>query len=180
MNSHSVVRRRITSICTAFAAAGAAVAVMAAPASAGNPGECLSPAFGVLACGIIHNSGAMPIGIFNNWDRPVPGRPDTDNWNQYAQSHPQTASAIWDYWSDPENESEPDHKDGMTAALLPPGAASQSLGPKFQDSDGFYIGEGMRALVDIGPSHFCLIGPIYYQIHNDWPRVDVAAGPSIC
>lgn len=69
----------------------------------------------------------------------------------------------------------------MTAKLLPGHTNSQSIGYYFQDTDGFYIGPGMRAQVDIGSvSHTCVVGPIYYRVYGIEPTVNVTAGPSVC
>ncbi|MEV5840249.1 hypothetical protein [Nocardia sp. NPDC052112] len=169
MKIQSVVHRRVAMTLTAVAVACGVAAAVATPASAGEPGEC-DP-----LCGIIDNTGAVAIGVFNSLDRPVPGYPDTDDWEHYARTHPQTASAIWDYWS---THTDPD---GMTAKLLPSHADSQSLGPRFEDTDGFYLGPGMRAIVDVPDiSHTCVIGPTYFKVSSLSPTVSVYAGPSVC
>lgn len=171
MAIQSFIRRRTLATLAAAGVICAGITIAgAAPASAGEPGECTEP-----LCGVVSNEGTTPIGIFNNWDRPVPGYPDTENWNRYAQRHPDTAAAIWDYWSA--------HvaPDGMTAKLLPGRTDSRALGSRFHDTDGFYIGPGMRAIVDVGNvSHTCVIGPSYYKVSSEWPTVHVYSGPSVC
>lgn len=166
----STLRRSLATFAAAgLACAGIAVAA-AAPASAGEPGQCTPP-----FCGVVRNEGTVQFGVFNNWDRPVPGYPGTDDWSRYAAEHPDTAAVIWDYWSTHVDS------DGMTAKLLPGHTSSQSLGDRFHDTDGIYVGRGMRAIVDIGNiSHSCVIGPAYYKVAGEWPTVHVYAGPGVC
>jgi len=174
----STRRRRALATLAATTIAYAGITVTAtAPASAG---ECTFENTMAETCPEIYNSGTVPIGIFSGWDRPVPGYPGTDDWNQYAQSHPDTATVIWDYYSHPHPlnpEEGNDYSAELNAALLPVGANSKSV---FKDADGFYIGPGMSALVDVGSiSHTCVIGPIYYKVY-DAPAVNVYSGPSVC
>lgn len=169
-------RRTLATLAAAIVASTGITAAAAAPASAGQPGHCQELNLENWGpCGVVYNEGTAPIGIFNNWNRPVPGYEGTNNWSQYAQSHPDTAAKIWEYWSNPANMS----GDGATARLLPVHTDSQSLGAQFHDTDGFYIGPGMRAIVDIGPSHTCVIGPIYYKVHGGL-TAHVYSGPSVC
>ncbi|MGH3793298.1 MAG: hypothetical protein ACRDSP_00245 [Pseudonocardiaceae bacterium] len=170
----SARRRTLATLAAAVIACAGITVATAAPASAGEPGHCEefnTENYG--PCGVVYNEGAVQIGIFNNWDRPVPGYPGTDNYSQYAQSHPQTAAVIWDYWSKYKD------KDGAKATLLPIRTNSQSFGPDFHDTDGFYLGPGMRALVDIGPFSSCVVGPIYYKVHGG-VTANVLSGPGVC
>ncbi len=182
----SAHRRTLATLAAAVIAYAGITVATAAPASAGDPGRCeelkkfdttdpvsFKPIEDAGPCGVVYNEGTVPIEVFNNWDRPVPGYPGTDNYSLYAQSHPQTAAVIWDYWSK--------HRDGdgATATLLPIRTNSQSLGPDFHYTDGFYIPLGMRALVDIGPFSSCVIGPIYYKVRG-LVTANVYSGPSIC
>ncbi|WP_280329408.1 hypothetical protein, partial [Nocardia wallacei] len=147
------------------------------------PGHCLQlddPA----PCGVVINESAVKIGVFNNWDRPLPDSenppltmPGSDDWNTYAQKHPDTATLIWDHWSTTKDP------DGMQATLLDAGATSSSLGPGFKDTDGFYIGPHMRAFVTVEsalqPRALCVYGPVYHQVH-DGETAHVQAGKDNC
>lgn len=182
----SARRRTLATLAAAVIACAGITVATAAPASAGQPGHCEEldienpdiekSVENIAPCGVVYNGGTVPIGIFNNWDHEVPGHPETGDYDSHK------TALIWDYWS-----TNRDDKDGSTAKLLPIRTNSQSLGPDFHDTDGFYIGTGMRALVDIITptngllSTSCVIGPIYYKIPlYSVFRVNVLSGPSVC